>query len=309
MNARSAAAAAFCAALAFGVGYATRLACAWMAGSTRVVEEAPAAPRFATEPSVASAPAADDGAIGRATDEGTRSTSAAAPDASLDAHDESPASDVPSDAEAETFGKALFAVHAEFDRISDFRAAADDVAVAPLGRTPEDLGLLDAGATAPAPLVEKQRTLRTRLSAVNVAASASPTKTFQFAALRRGGRFEVFVGDAGLGVRPSPRASAMQFAGAAARTDDQTAALLACCDEEHRDHEAARRALWTRLRDLAASGEATPLDPREVVGVCVADGRCVVVREGDDPELERLVDEADRLERAVRAQVESELRR
>jgi len=306
-------AAAFAVTLAFGVGYAVRLACAWSAGPTQVVEGG----SVESTPSSEAATPRESPRRGAPSPPPQESRSEGAP---VDADRGNGASPAP----GESFRKAMYETFARHERTADYRRAVDAVAVAPLGRTPEQLGLLDAGGVAPAPLVESVTDVRLRLSSVNADGGPPTDGDFQLAAFRRGGRFEVVLGAAGLPRSTDPTGAAALLASRSGKslhggapsarpdmelTSDQSLALVRSCAESHRDTEAARRALWSRLHELAASGEAKPLDPREVVGVCVARGRCFVVRVGDDPELDRLVDEADRLERTVRAEVEFELRR
>jgi hypothetical protein len=312
---RSATATAFlAAALAFGVGYAVRLACAWSAGPIRAVEtEEVSGPQPRAQAESCGVPAAT------AESEPPPSTNAvdgAPPEAVRGGTNPAPPEDV--------FSRALYESFSRNGRAPEFRRIFDRAAVVPLGRNPEELGLLDAGATAPSPIVESVPDLRRRLACVNVGEGRPPMRPFQFAAFRRGARFEVVLGDAGLPSTLDPTSMARFYAARAGKAMPGTArdgrrdselvpekadALLAWCAESHRDKETARRALWSRLHDLATRGDAKPLDPREVVGVCVAGDRCVVVRVGDDPELDRLVDEADREERAARSDVEFELRR
>jgi len=305
-------AAAFLAAtIAFGSGYAVRLACAWAGGTSRVV--APDEDESASRETAA-----------RRRVHFEAPTIPRPPEDAATSSAEAPRADATPSSAADVARRELCDVFTRHGRTLEFRRMIDKVAVAPLGRAPEDLGLLDARASAPAPLTESAADLRVRVSAVNAAAGRRPPTQLQFAAFRRGGRFEVALGDAGLPTTFDPPTMAGFFAARAAKAmpgashagnrgaelaPDAAAALLRWCEEAHRAREAARQGMWSLLHDLAASGEARPLDPRDVAGVCVAGGRCVVVRVGDDPELDRLLDEADRDERAVRAEVEAMLRR
>jgi hypothetical protein len=313
---------------AFGVGYAVRLACAWMAGPTPVVDvvvdadgvQPRAAERFAGHEvgSQALDPPAD------APPPTPASDAHVAPTAGPDAIAASMQDGRPRGADGDGYRKAMYDVFERHGRTADFRRMFDRVAVVPLGRSPSDLGLFAAAASAHAPLVESAADVRTRRSAVNASAGRRSTVAFQFAALRRGDGFEVFVGDSGLPHVSDPRSIAAYLAARAGKSmpgavrdgraalelaSDKADALVDSCVEAHRVGESARRDLWTRLHGLATSGETAPLDPREIAGVCIVGERCVVLRVGDDPEFDRLLDESDREERAVRAEVECGLRR
>ena len=133
-------------------------------------------------------------------------------------------------------------------------------------------------------------------------------------AFRRQGRLEVITGmDTGYGAR-SVESTAEHYllkAGKDIRSLDGVARLRAMEGARgvHDAYERCKRSSWDlvwRQRELSL----VPVESaREVVAFAVREGKAYIVMQGEDLELERLLREAESADEALRASVESALRR
>ncbi len=192
------------------------------------------------------------------------------------------------------------------------------VPVRPLGLTAERYGEWRSAKMGHEELRETAPSLRSRLSIVNANtpnAGAAQRERFQALAYRAGESLETIVGRDTREIRLGVEQLAEGLASGAQRTfedlsEPSKGQLLALAERWLVLAEKDRRELWERIRSrvLEKSGQDLQ-EPNVVAFLATGTEPPRVIRRGDVPELDRLIDERDQLEETLRRRVEAALRR